>query len=984
MTYPRTTPRLHSFSSGSSDPVFGSVEAFSPKRVDHTGSEYGVQAALGHSPSALDAFSDSLSPPSFTGGGGNLESGDSALMCEGSSRANLSFSRLLRSDLRSSEEQWRFSPSSGLICSEQILRAEALQNGNPLVHQGFNPQRGLGDDPRSPGCLLPCVYPSQGQEVPPFCLERQGFPVQSSAFWPFSGPVGLHQSNKRTGDLPEVSGNQGTHVPRRLAHVSSVVPAVYGPLSAGDQHSEQARFLPTLGKILPHPVPEVHLPGHGVQHAFLLSSPHRGSLSALHGTERQPPSNGNGFSSPPTLPVRSDGVDGVSPSSGSSPQEGVSEATKCPLEPVPRCLGRASSSAGLVRSVSGSVDGSSLASVRSSDLATLSRCGAVHRCVIGRMGCPCSTFNCSGHLVSGGEELTHQCPRVRGGGSGDPSLCLLPEKEDSTVVHGQHHSCLVCEQTRRYQGTIPIHKNGAPTAPMPRSRDQPSGPPCSREAEYHCRLPQQAPLCTAHRMDSRQESSSACMGHLAQTLGGSFRHQVQPSSGSICVSGSRPRGMGSGCPIYQLEGFPRLCVPTHPYSWEGDSESQKRSSVPDSHLPALASATLVPGPPPPVALPSNISPPEQEISGAAEVQDSSRESIISQPPRMAAVRGNLGALGASNKVIELVGLAHRPGTQSVYSSHWERWLKWCEDQSVPSLQPSKIDLANFLGSLASEGKATATLRVYRAAICTTLRQLGGPSFQEDPLIRDTLKGSAILEARSPRRVPAWDLNLVLTFLKGAQFEPLNSLDLKFLTLKTTFLLALATGRRVSGVNHLSGLFKDVGLNSEGSFVLKFLPEFLAKNQAPGSPSPSLTIPQLSSTSDPPIDITLCPVRALKRYRQVTRPMRGTRRKLLLSFNKSYHKDISVATISRWIREVIKSAYAAENRVPSNPRAHEVRAWATSLAFSHSYSIIDVLQAAYWSSTSPFIRCYLRDVSIAREDGFTSLSCVAAQTSLPRN
>ena len=274
--------------------------------------------------------------------------------------------------------------------------------------------------------------------------------------------------------------------------------------------------------------------------------------------------------------------------------------------------------------------------------------------------------------------------------------------------------------------------------------------------------------------------------------------------------------------------------------------------------------------------------------------------------------------------------------------------------------------------------------MYRAAICTTLRQLGGPSFQEDLLIRDTLKGSAILEARSPRRVPAWDLNLVLTFLKGAQFEPLNSLDLKFLTLKTTFLLALATGRRVSGVNHLSGLFKDVGLNSEGSFVLKFLPEFLAKNQAPGSPSPSLTIPQLSSTSDPPIDITLCPVRALKRYRQVTRPMRGTRRKLLLSFNKSYHKDISVATISRWIREVIKSAYAAENRVPSNPRAHEVRAWATSLAFSHSYSIIDVLQAAYWSSTSPFIRCYLRDVSIAREDGFTSLSCVAAQTSLPRN
>ena len=337
-------------------------------------------------------------------------------------------------------------------------------------------------------------------------------------------------------------------------------------------------------------------------------------------------------------------------------------------------------------------------------------------------------------------------------------------------------------------------------------------------------------------------------------------------------------------------------------------------------------------------------------------------------------------------MIELVGLAHRSGTQSVYSSHWERWLSWCEEEGIDPFNPSSVDLSNFLAALSSQGKASATIRVYRAAICTTLRQVGGPLFQDDVLIRDTLKGYAEEESRSPRKLPGWDLDLVLSFLKSSNFEPLTGIDLKSLTLKTTFLLALASSRRVSEINHLSGLPKDVALDSEGAFCLQFLPEFVAKNQRPGSHSPSIYIPPLVvEGSDSSADRSLCPVRVLKRYRQATRSLRGKRRKFLLSYNTSYLKDISVATISRWIREVIKEAYAAEGRVLSdhNPRAHEVRAWATSLALAHSCALEDILQAAFWRSSSAFINCYLRDVTIRREDGSSALApCVAAQARLP--
>ena len=100
---------------------------------------------------------------------------------------------------------------------------------------------------------------------------------------------------------------------------------------------------------------------------------------------------------------------------------------------------------------------------------------------------------------------------------------------------------------------------------------------------------------------------------------------------------------------------------------------------------------------------------------------------------------------------------------------------------IDAFRPSNVDLANFLGVLSTEGKATATIRVYRAAICTFLQQLAGPTFKEDWLLRDTLSGSSVSEALSPRKTPAWDLSIVVSFLKGPPFDPLRSADLKSLT-----------------------------------------------------------------------------------------------------------------------------------------------------------------------------------------------------------
>ena len=116
--------------------------------------------------------------------------------------------------------------------------------------------------------------------------------------------------------------------------------------------------------------------------------------------------------------------------------------------------------------------------------------------------------------------------------------------------------------------------------------------------------------------------------------------------------------------------------------------------------------------------------------------------------RMVAVWSSLQSLGASGQTISLVEEAHRPGTRSVYSFHWERWISWCHTSGVDPLHPTSVQLANFLAHLSSNLYLSAlSVKVYRAAVCSTLRQMGGLSFSDDPLLRDVVRRVSLTEAR---------------------------------------------------------------------------------------------------------------------------------------------------------------------------------------------------------------------------------------------
>ena len=156
-----------------------------------------------------------------------------------------------------------------------------------------------------------------------------------------------------------------------------------------------------------------------------------------------------------------------------------------------------------------------------------------------------------------------------------------------------------------------------------------------------------------------------------------------------------------------------------------------------------------------------------------------------------------------------------------------------------------------------------------------------------------------------------------------------------------------------------------------------------ENQIPGTPSPVITLSALTAfLGRDDEDRLLCPVRALRLYLKRIRPLRkSAQRRLFISFNPEFSSDITLQTLSRWLKLVIKQAYQGSD-LPSSTNVHEVRAWSASLAFQHSVPLSSIPEAAYWRSESSFVQYYLRDVRRTREDGSTGIaSAVLVQTAV---
>ena len=126
--------------------------------------------------------------------------------------------------------------------------------------------------------------------------------------------------------------------------------------------------------------------------------------------------------------------------------------------------------------------------------------------------------------------------------------------------------------------------------------------------------------------------------------------------------------------------------------------------------------------------------------------------------------------------------------------------------------------------------------------------------------------------------PKWDLSWVLECLQKPPFEPLHKASKFHVTIKTAFLLALATAKRCSEIHALAMDSQHLRFNqSDGSASLMLKIGFLAKNQLPSVKPDPIIVPSLARICKREhLDRLLCPVRSLKFYLKMTSSYRQNR------------------------------------------------------------------------------------------------------------
>lgn len=190
---------------------------------------------------------------------------------------------------------------------------------------------------------------------------------------------------------------------------------------------------------------------------------------------------------------------------------------------------------------------------------------------------------------------------------------------------------------------------------------------------------------------------------------------------------------------------------------------------------------------------------------------------------------------------------------------------------------------------------------YRSAIASFHKGWSGSTVGSNSDLSKLMKGMFNAHPNVNPLLPNWDLPSVLWRLCDPPFEPLISCNLKYLTWKSVFLIALASASRVSELHALSVKDGNIRFEKHG---IRLLPNmnFISKTQRLNNPWLPIFIPSFNNFATEERDIKLCPYRALKIYiqRNESRRTSDCKEALFITYQKGVCKAASKNTVARWI------------------------------------------------------------------------------------
>ena len=719
-------------------------------------------------------------------------------------RANRRFSEsMFISDFRDPQENGRSSGHSEPQRVQSFSFNPTFSNGDFERYFTTAVSQGLGCVNRFEGCLPPHSDPPGIQEVLGFSVLEHDLSVQGSTLRPQGLALGIHKGSGDSYGLSPPPRSQDFLLPGRLATCSGVQGALGASSSDGPPVDTGLRVPGELEEVFLDTAEDSFLSRGSVGHPESVGSSFRaqdcGSSGGGSGSHRRLLGNRPLVAEVPRASRQFCGL-------GSQLQV-VDEASAASFPAVLHSSGRSSGQVdsgeprdqGLVQGV-----GLSLSSSRGETFCPPSAfSGSFHGCLSEGVGGSSSSTSSVRGVVEEGGLGSHKFPRVEGGFSRASVPRVSCRGSFGSDSFRQYDRGVLHQSSGRDSFLVPVSAGLGPVGMVSFTENLPSGSSHSRRRECCGGLPLQGEV-PSFGVDSESLRLSEDLSSVVASSGDRLvRFGAQLSAPEVLLPVSGCSSLEDRRTVISVDRSSPVRVSSFLSSPQDLGQDCPGGGGSSSGSSVLASEALVSASSSTLGGLSKGAADSQGPGGATPVFDALSQGRKSSSFSLASLRQQGEDAGLSQRAAQFAAEAFRQSTRDTYDSRLVPFREWCAKVPCDPTSASLGVVADYLLSQFDKGLAVNTLRSCRSAIASCHRGFSdGSTVTDSRSLTRLLKSFFLKRPPSKTLIPAWSLPAVLQVLASAPFEPLHKASLRHLTLKTVFLVAIASGHRVSSLQAL--------------------------------------------------------------------------------------------------------------------------------------------------------------------------------------